>query len=128
MNAKCFTSWEEPLELALGLLRLKRASLYVHEGGMSLKESTLAGTCVDGEALEKGGRMKLEPARSVVTIGRCEMTIRLLRQQPATGHDRRGELTSAHLLLERIKLLALRFSGASGSVCLFQDAPVQHLP
>ncbi|CAL5218606.1 g303 [Coccomyxa viridis] len=45
---------------------------------------------VDGEALEKGGRRKLEPGRSVVTIGRCEMTIRLLRKQPATGHNRRG--------------------------------------
>ena len=58
---------------------------------LRLTECLLAGTFVDGESLEKGARRKLVPGKSVVTIGRSEMTIRLLRKQPAKGQDRRGD-------------------------------------
>ena len=68
---------------------------------------------MDGEALEKGGRRKLEPGRSVVTIGRCEMTIRLLRRQPATGHARRGDFADAPSLLENTSSLHFVFQSAS---------------
>ena len=51
----------------------------------------MAGTFVDGEQLEKGGKKELEPGKSVVTIGRCEMTITLLRTKPVKSKDRRGD-------------------------------------
>lgn len=64
---------------------------------LRLTKCLLAGTFVDGEGLEKGGRRKLEPGKSVVTIGRCEMTIRLLRKQLAKGQDRRGDCCYIHV-------------------------------
>ena len=51
----------------------------------------MAGTFVYGEQLEKGGKKELEPGKSIVTIGRCEMTITLLRTKPIKSKDRGGK-------------------------------------
>ena len=51
----------------------------------------MTGTFLDGERLEKGGKRKLEAGSSVVTIGRCMMTIELMRQKPVESERRRGE-------------------------------------
>ena len=51
----------------------------------------MPGTFLDGERLEKGGKRKLEVGRSVVTIGRCAMTIQLMRQNIVETERRRGE-------------------------------------
>ena len=51
----------------------------------------MAGTFVDGERLEKGGKRKLEVGRSVITIGRCTMTLQLMRQKLVGPEGRGGE-------------------------------------
>ncbi|CAK0736436.1 hypothetical protein CVIRNUC_000746 [Coccomyxa viridis] len=51
--------------------------------------SSTHGTFLDGERLEKGGKRKLEAGSSVVTIGRCMMTIELMRQKPVESERRR---------------------------------------
>ena len=55
----------------------------------------MTGTFLDGERLEKGGKRKLEAGSSVVTIGRCSMTIQLMRQQKPVELERR-EGEAAH--------------------------------
>ena len=53
----------------------------------------MTGTFLDGEHLEKGGKRKLEVGSSVVTIGRCTMTLQLMRQKLVEPERRRGEAT-----------------------------------
>ena len=51
----------------------------------------MTGTFLDGERLEKGGKRKLEVGRGVITIGRCTMTVQLMRQKDVEAERRRGE-------------------------------------
>ena len=81
-------SWVGPAKICL-------TSLVSYTMLATETEVLLAGTFVDGEGLEKGGKRKLEPGKSVVTIGRAEMTLRLLRKQAANSLDRRGNVAHA---------------------------------
>ena len=57
----------------------------------------------------------MEPGKSVVTIGRAEMTIRLLRKQPAIGQDRRGDASHAPALSLNHQASGTLVSGGAAS-------------
>ena len=63
----------------------------------------MPGTFLDGERLEKGGKRKLEVGRSVITIGRCTMTLQLMRQKVVEPERRRGEAADSREVILIIK-------------------------